>query len=627
MSLKDNLSQLEQGDGLVPKPSLTLKLLIVQEAAQNPEAIARLLHGYNLTWQQATTEDAFRTCLTQGYDLIIADYNHHKLGVAGVLQLLREKAPNVPAIVINGAPDAAAAVECMKAGATDYLLSLQLLPTAVEQALVAKTRFWRQQTQTQAQLQTLIAENADGIIVVDRHRTIRFVNPAAQALLGRQAQELVGQEFGFPVASDYLEVDLPSRNGDYRVAQMRAAKIHWQEDTAYLISLRDITELKRIELERVQLLEQAEAANRAKDEFLAILSHELRTPLNPILGWTKLLQRGNLDQAKTAIALETIERNVNLQVQLIEDLLDISRIIQGKLKLDSHPVDLAIAIDNALDTVGLAAQAKSIQIDTELVNTKPVHGDPTRLQQVVWNLVSNAIKFTPAGGRVAVKLVAKDGQAHIQVSDTGKGIAPEFLPYVFDYFRQADSTTTRAANGLGLGLAIVRQLVELHGGTVSAQSPGVGQGATFTVTLPLVAFEEEPSLPSLTREERSLDQVRILIVEDEEDVRDLLVFVLEQEGAQATAVASVTEALALITQLKPEILVSDIGMSELNGYELIKRVRSLPPEQGGNIPALALSAFVSNCDRQRSLEAGFNQHLGKPIDIDDFIEAITQLIG
>ncbi|MEH1826188.1 MAG: PAS domain S-box protein [Nostoc sp.] len=379
---------------------------------------------------------------------------------------------------------------------------------------------------------------------------------------------------------------------------------------------------------------QAETANRIKDEFLAVLSHELRTPLNPILGWAKLLRTRKFDEATKIRALETIERNAKLQTQLIGDLLDVSRILQGKVSLNLYAVDLKVAIAAALETVRLAAEAKSIQIQTVLSNDiGKVLGDSDRLQQVMWNLLSNAVKFTPTEGLVEVHLKQVGLDAQIQVIDTGKGISPEFLPYVFDYFRQADAKTTRVFGGLGLGLAIVRHLVELHGGTVQAESLGDGLGATFTVSLPLLKNSElrvssgEPSQLELSNDDTLLAGVQILLVDDQADVREFFSFVLEQYGATVTAVESADEALQTLVQSSPDILLSDIGMPLMDGYMLLREVRKLPPEQGGQIPAIALTAYAGEINYNQAMAAGFQKHLPKPVDPVDLATAIVNLIG
>jgi PAS domain S-box-containing protein len=405
-----------------------------------------------------------------------------------------------------------------------------------------------------------------------------------------------------------------------------------QNDRAFILALAQqcAQALERARLYEAEQIarEVAESANRIKDEFLAVLSHELRSPLNPILGWTKLLRSKTFDAAATDRALETIERNAKLQTQLIEDLLDISRILRGKLHLNVSPIELTLIIEAALETVRLAAEAKSIQVKTRFdSNVGHVMGDSGRLQQIVWNLLSNAVKFTPASGRVEIRLERVGAQAQIRVSDTGKGIEPEFLPYVFDTFRQADYTTTRTFGGLGLGLAIVRHLVELHGGTVHAASAGEDEGSTFVVRLPLA-----PIQPKLTdSSERSssfcnLSGVRILAVDDDADMRELLEFVLEQADAIVTVVASAREALDVLEQTQPDLLVSDIGMPEMDGYMLVRQVRTLTREQGGQIPAIALTAYAGEYDQQLALSAGFQKHLSKPIEPDHLLETIAALL-
>jgi PAS domain S-box-containing protein len=397
----------------------------------------------------------------------------------------------------------------------------------------------------------------------------------------------------------------------------------------------DISERKQAEEEREELLlreqaarEAAETANRIKDEFLAVLSHELRTPLNPILGWVKLLRTRQLDEEKKAIALETIERNAQLQTQLIGDLLDVSRILQGKLSLNISQVDLAATIAAAKETVRLAAEAKSIEIHTEIApDVQPFMGDASRLQQVVWNLLSNAVKFTPTGGEVKVKLETTSTYTQIQVSDTGKGITPEFLPYVFESFRQADSATTRKFGGLGLGLAIVRNIVEMHGGTVCADSLGEDKGATFTVRLPFVTtVAQTNSNQPEAKDSINLRGVRVLTVEDEQDTRELLVFMIQQYGAEVTAAASAIEALEIWQQFQPDILVCDIAMPEMDGYTLISQVRTWPKEQGGEIPAIALTAYAGEANQQEALAAGFQKHLSKPVAPEKLVQAIADLL-
>ncbi|MCF2146962.1 PAS domain-containing protein [Desmonostoc muscorum LEGE 12446] len=398
----------------------------------------------------------------------------------------------------------------------------------------------------------------------------------------------------------------------------------------------DLTPRKQLEKALRQQAEELKQANRNKDEFLAILSHELRSPLNPILGWSSLLRSRKFDEVTTNRALETIERNTQLQIQLIDELLDVSRIIRGKLNLTFAPVNPVAVINAALETVRLIAETKSIQIKTQFdQNVGKVSGDFYRLQQVVGNLVSNAVKFTPSHGTVEVSLsLSRDLTSHwvvIQVKDTGQGISAEFLPHVFEYFRQADSSTTRKFGGLGLGLAIVRHLVELHGGSAIADSPGIGQGAIFTVRLPVMKenrAEEQGSRGAGERFNSSLfNGLRVLIVDDDADTREFVSFLLQQNGALITIAASATEALAAIGQNVPDLLISDLAMPEMDGYDLIKEIRAMPKEQGGEILAIALTAYVGESDRDRVLAAGFQKHVAKPVQPNQLLTSIADLIG
>ncbi|MBN3896770.1 MAG: PAS domain S-box protein [Nostoc sp. NOS(2021)] len=417
-----------------------------------------------------------------------------------------------------------------------------------------------------------------------------------------------------------------------------------QDDQAFILALAQqcaqAMERARLYEAEQTAREVAENANRIKDEFLAVLSHELRSPLNPILGWSKLLQTKKLDEKTIPQALKTIERNAKLQAELIEDLLDISRILQGKLSLNIYPVDLTSVISAAIETVRLSAEAKSIEMHISLeANLGQVLGDSSRLQQIVWNLLSNAVKFTPAGGRVDIRLERVQRAentpmlnpvfyAQITVSDTGIGIDPNFLPYVFEYFRQENSSTTRKFGGLGLGLAIVRHLVELHGGTVQVESGGEDQGATFTVRLPLIQNQSEIKQDSSDSEPSSnLNGVKILVVDDDTDTREFIAFLLEQYGANVTAVTSANEALAALTQSLPDIILSDIGMPEVDGCMFMRQLRMLPPEQGGQIRAIALTAYAGEMNAKEVLTAGFDKHLAKPIEPAELVDAIANLIA
>ncbi|MEP0874014.1 ATP-binding protein [Trichocoleus desertorum AS-A10] len=435
-----------------------------------------------------------------------------------------------------------------------------------------------------------------------------------------------------------------------------------REAQQILLSVEDITERKQFEAERSQLLNQeqsarqeAEAANRAKDEFLSNLSHELRNPLNTMLGWAQVLRNRQLDQSTVTRALEVIERSARSQSQLIEDMLDISRITSGKLHLKTQSLDLASVVGGAIESVQLTAEGKAIQIMSQL-NAATILGDRGRLQQVLWNLLANAIKFTPSGGQVEIKLAPVQAYAEIQISDTGQGIEAELLPYVFERFRQGDASTTKGSQGLGLGLAIVRHIVELHGGTVQAESAGKGQGTTITVRLPLqttvpfgnpVTSPEAHLMPleltssscseptvaepsaAINQEVLSLAGLHVLVVDDEVDILDLMKYLLEGVGAQVVGVTSVKEAISVLVAYPSgyDVLLADIGMPEEDGFSLIRQVRGLDAASGGQIPAAAITAYVSDRERQQALDAGFQMHLAKPVDSTQLISMVASLAG
>lgn len=384
---------------------------------------------------------------------------------------------------------------------------------------------------------------------------------------------------------------------------------------------------------------EAERANRLKDEFLATISHELRNPLNAIMGWAHMLRLGKLNDANAERAVETIYRNAKSQSQLIADLLDVSRIISGKLRLDVRTVDLIHIINAAIDSIRPAADAKGIRLQTLLDSSSgPISGDADRLQQIVWNLLTNAVKFTPKGGKIQIKLHRVDSHVEILVSDSGVGISKEFLPYVFDRFRQGDASTTRIHGGLGLGLSIVRQLVDLHGGSVTVESEGEGKGATFTITLPFVGVignqkEAEAAIPAHSDEIvsfeglPSLHGLKVLVVDDEADTRELIREVLRECGSEVIMCRSAAEALDALEQHKPDILISDLGMPDEDGYSLISKIRSLPQERGGQIPAAALTAYARAEDRMRVLRSGFQFHLPKPVDSAELVTVVASLAG
>jgi len=378
---------------------------------------------------------------------------------------------------------------------------------------------------------------------------------------------------------------------------------------------------------------EAEESSRLKDEFLAIVSHELRTPLSAIFGWSQLLLSPKIAATELQKGLETISRNAHSQAQIIDDLLDMSRIITGKIRLDIHTLDLSQILEKALDSVRPAAETKGVRIEAMINSSLPVKGDPDRLQQVLWNLFSNAIRFTPSGGKMQVTLERVSSHLEVTVSDTGEGINPEFLPFVFDRFRQQDGSTSRTHGGLGLGLSIVRNLVELHSGEIRALSAGLGKGSTFILKLPISladlakAPEKRERVEAPPFEEPLLEGLKILIVDDELDTREILQRLLAACDAQVLVAASAREALTLLRQEKPHVLISDIGMPQEDGYWLIEQVRALAPEEGGLIPALALTALARAEDRIRALRAGFQMHTAKPVETAELVYLVAALAG
>ena len=505
-----------------------------------------------------------------------------------------------------------------------------------------------------------VQQSKDSIIITTAkldppHPKIVFVNPAFSQMTGYTSEEVLGKTPRLLQGANTdraLLADLRQHLSDGIPFHGEAINYHkggtefyieWHITpirnvnsaiTHFVAIQRDITARKLMEQERDRLLEreqatraEAEAANRIKDEFLATLSHELRTPLTPILGWSRVLQTNKLSEAKLQEVLAKIELHAKRQVQLVDDLLDLSRIVQGKLALNLTSVTLVVPLAAALETVHLAAESKSIRIKTMLDSTVgQVIGDVGRLQQVMWNLLSNAIKFTPEGGCIVVELERVERYAQIAVSDTGQGIHPDFLPFVFDRFRQEDSSIARRFGGLGLGLAISRQIVEAHGGTIVAESPGVGKGATVTVRIPLMtASQQTNSNSELPKATLDLSGVKVLVVEDDLGTREFVTFVLEQYNADVTIVTSAGEALKVLTKVLPDLLAIDIGLPHVDGYTLIRQIRSRTPELGGLIPAIALTAYAGEHDQKQALAAGFQVHISKPIEPDELVAVVARL--
>ncbi len=531
----------------------------------------------------------------------------------------------------------------------------------IDDLVSARTRF-----------QELLEFAPEAIILSEQHGKITLVNSQAEKLFGYLREELIGQpiEMLFPErlhellgADEVLDVH-ESRSAANRIAvgshaeffgidnqkrefpiEIIQRQIETGEEVLTMSLIRDITERKRIEQERSALFvreqearRMAEEANRIKDDFLTMVSHEMRAPLTAILGWTQLLRSETIDPTTAEHALVTIERNVKSQAHLIGDLLDASRIATGKMRLEKRPIEMISLIESSVDAMRPAVEAKQLRLQMILEPwVGPFIGDPERIKQVIWNLLSNSVKFTNPGGLIEVRLERLENKALLIVSDTGAGIDPEFLPHIFDRFRQADSSINRSQGGLGLGLAIVKHIVEAHGGAIYAYSSGPGRGADFMVTLPLAAPSDSGSLwkksgakpvkAAASKRGGRLHGVRVLVVDDERDTREVLAAMLARYGAEVRAAASAEEGLMLVRSWRPEALVSDIGMPVEDGYQFIRQVRALPPEECGEIPAIALTAFAGTQDHQSALSSGFQMHIAKPIEPVELARVVARLLG
>jgi PAS domain S-box-containing protein len=501
-------------------------------------------------------------------------------------------------------------------------------------------------------LAAIVQSSEDAIISKTLEGVITSWNPAAERLFGYTAAEAIGQRITLIIPPDRRQEEasvlasVRSGRSVEHFETVRQAKDGRRIDISLTVSpvrnaagvivgaskiARDITDRVRAERDRADLLareqaarEEAEALNRAKDQFLAVLSHELRTPLNAIFGWARMLHEGQLDPALRARGTEAILRNAKAQLQLVEDLLDVSRIITGAMRLEMRPVDLRTVVDAALETVRPTAGAKDLDVEAVLdPDAVTVMGAPDRLQQVVWNLLVNAVKFTPKGGRIHVRLRRAGSHVELAVSDTGEGITSDVLPHVFERFRQGDSSTTRAHGGLGIGLALVRHLVDLHGGTVRAESPGPGQGATFTVRLPLALRSVEATAASDVRVATSLDGLRVLIADDDVDGLEFARLVVERAGAEVRACLAASEVRRTLADWPADVLVLDIEMPDEDGLALVRALR----DAGTRTPAIALTGHGAGEDRKRALASGFDLHLSKPVDPGELATAIATLAG
>lgn len=644
-----------------------LQILLLEDDPVDCELIHKTLskNGIEGNTIQVNNRKAFQKNLQNRQpDLILSDYVMPTFDGLEALSLAQSICPEVPFIIVSGVLGEEQAIDALKQGATDYVLKqrLERLGPAVKRALREQRERQERQLVTKALRQTddllsaIVDASPVGIITLNREGRVMTWNPAAEKIYGWSANTVVDRPLPLIPAEeqDYFRASLHRalnkgpvlnlecqhlRQDDSRVdISLSLAPLHDGDDHIYgvVMTTVDITLHKQIEEQRQVLLAQerharaaAESANRVKDEFLAVLSHELRTPLNAIVGWIKLIQKGGLKPQVMQRAFDTIERNAIAQTQLIEDLLDISRIIRGQVNLAITPVDVGRLLRTAVDTLRPAAAAKSIQVNLNLAAENDLTlADGNRLQQVFWNLLSNAIKFTPPGGTVSISGEVIDRHLQIQVQDSGIGIGPEFIPHMFDYFRQADSSTTRSQGGLGLGLAITRRLVELHGGMIQVDSPGIGQGAMFTVMLPMRRTALEAGLGTTPLDASSnLQNVRAMIIDDEPDNQELLGLILEQAGGQVKIACSAREALDLLPTFQPDIVISDIGMPEEDGYSLLQRIRSCSNRGIRNVPAIALTAYATEADREKAFAHGFQDHIAKPFDPAEVVGAVSVLLN
>jgi PAS domain S-box-containing protein len=502
-------------------------------------------------------------------------------------------------------------------------------------------------------LHVTLSSIGDAVIATDRDGRVTFMNDIAEQLTGWTAAEavqapvsdifrIVNESTREPVEDPVGKVLesgqiiglanhtlLIARDGTERPIDDSGAPIVDAAGQLYgaVLVFRDVTELRAVQRQETAARRAAEAASRAKDEFLATLSHELRTPLNAILGWSRMLRRGVLDESRQSHALDVIQRNAEMQARLIEDLLDVSRLMVGQLRLHIEQIDLRAVVETAIDAIRPAAENKALRVSSSVRITSAMYGDVGRLQQVVWNLLTNAVKFTPSGGTISVDAAEQDDAVRLVVTDSGEGIPPQFRSRLFETFSQADASLARPHGGLGLGLAIVRRLVEAHGGHVQAESPGPDQGATFTVTLPLGQPGPSPTPASTTAPVGEFRGCRIVVVEDDPDSAELTKTLLEEAGANVAVCTGAREALEAVERGDVELLVADIGLPREDGFWLIQQVRRLPRVNHRTLPAVALTAFASTRDRQRALAAGYDEHVPKPMDLDALLGAIARLRG
>ncbi len=643
-----------------------LRILLIDD---NPNDRALALRELNREFNSLEVIETFdgatfATLLEkEEFDLVITDYQLRWITGLDILHRVKKRKPRCPVVMFTGTGSEEIAVKAMKSGLDDYVIKSPkhyLRLAKVVRSVWKREKEHRAKQELEKSYRRLFEGVPVGLYRLTSTGEIIEANSTLTQLLGYEnPQELLlnkqinshvdGETYNawknqLHITGKLNNYEAQLRRYDNSLIWVRHSARAIKDDQGKLLyyegALQDITAQKQAEQERVELLkrekqarEEAELANRLKDEFLATLSHELRTPLNGMLGWLQLLKGNQLSPEDSTRAMEVIERSAYTQAQLIEDLLDISRIIRGKMQLKVMPLPLQRVINASLDTIRIAAQAKKIELQTNLEkNVGLVSGDPDRLQQVIWNLLNNAIKFTPEGGTISIEIEQVKDYAQIQIKDTGIGIEKEFLPYIFDRFRQVKSDSKRQYGGLGLGLAIVRYLVEMHGGTIFAYSAGRGRGSTFTVQLPLYVTTHSTKQTNISSQGGAktqlpkLENIKILLVEDDTDSRELIALVLGDCGAQVTAVASVQEALIAFQEQCPEILISDIAMPTEDGYDLMRQLQQSQEINGSLVKAIALTAYASEEDQQRTRKAGFALHLSKPVMPIQVVQAVASLL-
>jgi len=647
----------------------TPRILVVEDDAKMRRVLELLLSGHWTVETSADAASAIAAIRERPPDLVLTDLLLPGMDGYDFLRQLRAEAGTrtLPVIVISGLTEEADRLRALEAGANDYLIKpfserelMLRVTTHLEMGFLRREAALRE---SETQLRAILEGALDAVVGMDANGDVIDWNAQAEATFGYTRAEAVGRRLAeliipsplreahykgleryfetgeAPILNRRVEVEAQRKDGSRVPIELAITVVKGWGFYRFNAFARDISDRRAADTERNRLLEEAREANRMKDEFLAMLSHELRTPLSAIVGWAHMLRTGGLDEPTVARAIETIDRNAKVQNQLIEDILDVSRIVAGKFHLDMRSVDLVRIVEAAIDTVSPLATSRGVQLrqdlSAEIGPCCPAIGDPDRLQQVVWNLLTNAIKFTPRGGVVTVEVRRQDDPAEFEivVRDTGQGISADFLPHIFERFRQA-GTGARRHGGLGLGLSIVRHIVEMHGGTVMATSAGEGQGSVFTLRLPVVEVGEDGQrMPALSREEGGLEEaprldgVRVLVVEDEADARHLLAAVLQKRGARVFMAASGAEALEMLERDRPDVLLSDIALQDQDGYDLIRKVRSLSPERGGRIPAAALTGYGRLEDRMRALSAGFQLHAAKPVEPAELIAVVASLAG